>query len=274
MRLGGPVGHLDDPRKWVAEIKELGYRAANVGLGVSDDQADALREAAEANDIVIAEVGAWSNPMSTDADQAKEAFDKCVAGLALADRLGACCCVNITGSLDEVWDGPHPDNFSDATFDRIVEVTRKIIDAVKPTRSVYSLECMPWMLPDSPESYLELMKAIDRPGQLGVHLDPINMTCTPRRYYESGQFVKHCIELLGPHIVSCHTKDLKMSKPLTVTIHEVPITQGGFDHRTYLRELNKLDADIPLMMEHMKADEYKPAADYLRGIAREIEVTL
>ncbi len=59
------------------------------------------------------------------------------------------------------WDGPHPDNFSRDTFDLIVQSTREIIDAVKPQRTFYALETMPWIFPSSPDEYLELIKAID-----------------------------------------------------------------------------------------------------------------
>jgi hypothetical protein len=38
------------------------------------------------------------------------------------------------------------------------------IDAVKPRRTFYTLEAMPWIFSDTPDSYLELMRAIDRPG--------------------------------------------------------------------------------------------------------------
>ena len=53
-----------------------------------------------------------------------------------------------------------------------VETTvREIIDAVRPTRAFYTLEPMPWAYPDSVDSYLRLIAAIDRRA-FGVHLDP------------------------------------------------------------------------------------------------------
>jgi len=46
-----------------------------------------------------------------------------------------------------------------------------IIDAVQPTRTFYTLETMPWMYPDSPQSYLRLLQAVDR-RQFAVHFAP------------------------------------------------------------------------------------------------------
>ena len=41
----------------------------------------------------------------------------------------------------------------------------QIIDAVKPSRTFYTLEPMPWMYPDSAESYAGLIKS-NRPQGL------------------------------------------------------------------------------------------------------------
>ena len=117
-------------------------------------------------DIVIAEVGAWSNPISIDDTEREAALEKCRIQLALADRIGANCCVNISGSRGPKWDGPHPDNLTDDTFDLIVESVRLIIDDVKPTRTFYALETMPWAYPEGPDSYLGLLKAIDREARV------------------------------------------------------------------------------------------------------------
>ena len=42
----------------------------------------------------------------------------------------------------------------------IVRSVRSIIDTVAPTRTVYALETMPWIFPDSPDSYLALLRAV------------------------------------------------------------------------------------------------------------------
>ncbi|MCM8756987.1 MAG: hypothetical protein NC823_00715 [Candidatus Omnitrophica bacterium] len=63
---------------------------------------------------------------------------------------------------------------SQRDFDLIVEVVRQIIDAVKPVRSYYTLETMPWMYPDSAESYQSLLQAVDRKA-FAVHFNPVNL---------------------------------------------------------------------------------------------------
>lgn len=277
MRLGGHIfGDISEPGLWISEIKARGYSAAYFPLEHTASDADvrAFADAAEAAGIVIAENGAWSNPISTDAETRRTALDYCQKQLELADRVGARCCVNIAGGRGAQWDGPHPDNLSADTFDLIVESVRLIIDAVKPKRAFYALETMPWIFPDSPESYLRLLKAIDRP-QFAVHLDPVNMINSPQRCFENGAFIRECFALLGPYIKSCHGKDIALAGNLTVHLDEVRPGTGSLDYAAFLQGLNTLDADVPLMLEHLASDEdYNLAAAYIRNVAAENGVTI
>ena len=210
VRLGGPVFEkYADPNEWIAALKQLKYRAAYcpVEVGADETQIKAFQKAALDNDIVISEVGAWSNTVSLDEKERKEAIEKCVKSLELADQISANCCVNISGSRNpEYWAGPHEDNLTEDTFNLIVETTRKIIDSVNPSRTFFALEPMPWSYPDSPDNYLKLLKAIDRP-RFGVHFDPVNMVVSPQIFFKNGEFIRECFKKLGPNIRSCHAKD-------------------------------------------------------------------
>jgi sugar phosphate isomerase/epimerase len=274
VRLGGPVfGDFKDPQDWITAVRAEGYSAAYCPVEVGTDEitVKAFEKAAKDANIIISEVGAWSNPISNNEKERKDAIKKCKDSLALADLIGAGCCVNITGSRGEKWDGPHPDNLTRETFDMIVQVTRDIIDEVKPLRTFYTLETMPWALPDSPDSYLELIKAIDR-KQLGVHLDPVNMINSPKRYYNNGIFIKECFDKLGPLIKNCHAKDILLRTNLTVHLDEVLPGTGGLDYRVFLTEVSKLK-NVPMMLEHLKTrEEYTLAAANVRKVAASIGI--
>lgn len=270
MRLGGPVFQdCSDPDGWIAALQRCGYTAAYCPVNSEADRAtvQAYATAAREAGVVIAEVGAWSNPLSPDEETRRVALEKCQRQLALADEIGARCCVNISGSRAERWDGPHADNLTPETFHLIVETVRGIIDAVKPKRTYYTLETMPWMYPYSADSYLRLIEAIDR-ERFAVHLDPVNLVCSPQRFYRNGDLIRECFAKLGPYIRSCHAKDIALSDRLTTHLDETRPGLGNLDYRVYLQELNKLDPDIPLMLEHLEAEEeYALAADYIRSIA-------
>ena len=271
MRLGGPLfDKPESPEAWVASLRRKGFSAAFCPVLPTADGATVAAyatAAAEAN-IIIAEVGAWSNPISPNEAQRQAALAKCQAGLALAERIGARCCVNVSGSCNpEKWAGPHLLNLRDETFDEIVESVRKIIDAVKPTRTFYTLETMPWIFPDSPENYLRLIKAIDRKA-FAVHLDPVNLVNCPSRAFNTTALIKCCFEWLGPYIKSCHAKDIAIRDNLTLHLDECRPGTGLLDYGEFLRGVEHLGPDLPVMLEHLPNEgEYDLAAFHLREVA-------
>ena len=266
IRLGAPVpGSFTDPAEWIKTVKALKYSAAYCPLqpGANSELIRSFRTEANKNNIIIAEVGAWSNLMDPDDTVRKESLKKNMESLQLADEIGASCCVNISGASGEIWDGPYPGNYSKDTFDQIVETVRYIVDQVKPVSAFYTLEPMPYMLPDSPDSYLELIKAIDR-KQFAAHLDPVNMISSPQRYFNNGAFIKECFAKLGPYIKSIHAKDILILPELTVHLEERRPGLGALDYKVFLNEASKLK-DIPFMLEHLETqEEYRLAATYVR----------
>lgn len=276
MRLGGPIFlHNPDPDSWIAELRRLGYSAAYcpVDQTAAPEVVRAFERAARAAEIVIAEVGVWNNPLSPDEGERQAAMALCQQRLALADAIGARCCVNIAGSRGAVWDGPHPDNLTEDSFALIVETTRAIIDAVRPTRTFFTLEPMPGIYPDSPESYLRLIRAIDRP-QFAAHLDPVNWVTSPQRYFRNGDLIRAAFQTLGPYIKSCHAKDITLASRLTVHLDEVPPGLGALDYPTLLHELSRLAPDTPLMLEHLPdAETYRAAAGRIRAVAAQEGLT-
>lgn len=280
MRFGAPVfGEYSDPDGWANAVRAAGYSAAYCPVGDdADADTDTIRayeKAAADTDIIIGEVGAWSNPLSPDEQTRRQALELCKRRLALADEIGARCCVNIAGSQGEKWDGNDPKNLSEEGFDAVVECVRDIIDAVEPTRSFYALETMPNMYPDTVDAYVRIIEAVDR-DRFGVHFDAVNLVCTPRLYFDNAAMIRDFVDRLGPFIRSCHGKDVIMHQQFITHIDEVPPGQGYLDYRTLLTELDRLDdRDVPLLLEHLSGPEqYADAAGYVRSVAAEIGVGL
>jgi sugar phosphate isomerase/epimerase len=273
VRLGAPLPKtFDSPEGWIELLRARGFRTAYWPLDddASSDTVGAYADAAAASGISIAQVGAWSNPLSPDEATRAGALERCKTRLALADAVGARCCVNIAGSHSEVWDGPHPDNLSRDTFALIVDSVRDILDTVQPERTYYTLEPMPWAFPDSPDSYLELMAAIDRP-RFGVHLDPVNMLNSPAKYYDNAGLLRECFDKLGPHLRAVHAKDLTITAELTLHMPEVRPGLGSLDYRVFLTEMQRIDPDTPFLVEHLPSDEeYVAAVAHVRAVASEL----
>ena len=278
VRIGGPTYFSEaDPVAWAKNAREQRYRAVyapNVSLNDAD-RIKAFRDAAEQHDLMIAEVGRWVNLMDADPEKQKANLNLVTEGLALADELNAKCCVDIAGSLDpETWYGPHPNNVSDEFFDRAVENARKIIDAVNPKRAVFAYEMMGWALPDTPDSYLRLIRAIDRKG-FGVHLDVCNMINSPDKFWNNTRLINEAFDKLGQWIASAHAKDLRWQREMNIHFVECALGDGVLDYVTWLNRLATLPQDVPLMIEHMKDhEEYLKCRDHLIKVAADANVAL
>jgi len=267
MRIGGGIERpYSSPDEWYSLVKKLGYRAV---LAPIDHRADrevrqAYLQCAMEHDLVIGEVGVWRNVISRDDDERKAAMEYCKNQLELADELGANCCVNIVGSRGEIWDGFYKDNYSKDTYALIIDSIREIIDSVKPKRTFYSIETMPWMVPDSPDEYLQLIKDVDRKA-FGVHLDFVNMINCPKRYLFCDEFIEECFTKLGPYIRSIHGKDVIMENAYTTIIRETMPGKGILNYRKIARLCESLGPDTTLFVEHLPDFEsYRKAAAYVR----------
>jgi sugar phosphate isomerase/epimerase len=276
VRLASPLPKtFDSPEGWIALLRERGFRTAYWPLDddAAFDAVDEYAAAASAAGISIAEVGAWqANPLSPDDATRAAGLARCKAQLALADRVGARCCVNIAGSRAGTWDGPHPDSLSADTFALVVDSVREILDTVAPTGTYYTLEPMPYLLPDSPDRYLELLAAIDRP-RFVVHLDPINMINAPAKLYDNADFLRECFDKLGPHVRAVHAKDMTITADLTLHMPERRPGLGDIDFHAFITQMQRLDPDTPFLVEHLESDEeYVAAVAHVRAVAAELGV--
>jgi sugar phosphate isomerase/epimerase len=206
------------------------------------------------------------NLLDPDPEARKKNIATVTDGLALAEAVGARCCVDIAGSFSPTsWFGPHPDNLSQRFFDAAVENARAILDAVKPTRTTFCYEMMAWSLPDSPDACLRMLKAVDRKA-FAVHLDPCNLVSSPDRYYRSSDLLRECYAKLGPHVASVHAKDLTWDVEMAVHFREVRIGLGSIDYAVFLAEHARSCPDVPLMLEHLSGEaEYDAARDQVRA---------
>lgn len=278
MRFGAPLfGTWNGPEGWIGLLKSKGYNAAYCPLGfeAGDAEISEYVHAAAENGIVIAEVGAWlNNPLHPDRAVAEAGFAGLVRALAFADKVGALCCVNVVGSCGEIWDGPHPKNLTQETFDSIVAYTARLLDEVKPQKTAFSFEMMPWMYPTTAGEMLAMIEAVGRPG-FAAHVDLVNVTCSPRLYFENAAMTRNCFQLLGKHVKSVHAKDIALANELTVHLSEVRAGLGGFDYRALLASVLQYCPEAPVMLEHLKTEEdYGLAAEYVRGVAATMNIEM
>lgn len=144
---------------------------------------------------------------------------------------------------------------------------------MKPRRAKFCYEMMGWALPDSADTYVKMLKAVDR-ETFGVHFDPCNIINCPRRFDENRRLLNECFDKLGPCIISCHDIDVAWKVEMQIHFREVVLGTGSLDYKTYLKRLAALPQQPPLMIEHMQsADEYDHSRAFLFETGKQIGVS-
>ncbi|MBQ4625606.1 MAG: sugar phosphate isomerase/epimerase [Clostridia bacterium] len=269
MRLGISFAYPHtSPTEWAEQLRGMGLGACvfPVDYTAPDALIDGYKKAAKDYDIIIAEVGAWKNLLDPNPEAQKANYDYVKNQLMLADHLEARCCVDISGACGEVWDGGYAENYANATFDKVVTTAKKLIEEAGVKHTSFTLEPMPWMLPWSAESYLELLNAVDSP-YFGVHMDAINLMNSPARYFFCKEFLMDLFHKLSGKIKSVHVKDVALQRTLTLHLKEVPIGEGGFDVAAYARLTEAERPDMPFIIEHLaEAEAYTKAVAAVKKI--------
>lgn len=272
MRLGIYSGlGIEDPKEWAEALKKAGCGCVVLPVDNSAllEKINSFVEEAKKQDLMIAEVGAWSNPLSPDPKERAAALEKCKRQLRLADCAGARCCVNVAGAVGKYWAGAYKENFTKETWQRTVKIIREIIDAVKPKHTYYVIEPMPYMYPMNPKQYIRLLEEVDR-EHFAVHMDFCNWLNSPFKYFNHEAYMEQCFELLGPYIKSCHIKDVRLMQQLTCQIREVPCGQGELNLKKYISLAETYDPQMPMITEHLKTnEEYLQSIAYLQNIQKQ-----
>jgi sugar phosphate isomerase/epimerase len=276
IRLGGhglPV-NSDDVFAFARAHVSFGYGAAYcppVAIGDAARLTD-IEKAFTTEGVTIAEIGIWRNLITPDDTVRRAHLEFAAEKLAVADAVGALCAVSYIGSYLAGSDyAPARENLGSEAFDACVETVRHLVDTVKPTRAKFALEMMQYSLPDSVDNYRDLIAAVDRP-QFAAHLDPVNLVLTPRQYWNSGALISECFEKLGPWIVSCHAKDIVLHHQAALHFDEIIPGKGELDYRAYLTELDRLDRNVPLMLEHLSDADYAVARDHIFSVGDQVGV--
>lgn len=254
--------------EWVKANKELGLKTVVFPLNSreEDSRIDEYAKAAGDAGISIAEVGIWCNAIDANPQAEKENLKYSIDQLALADRIGARCCVNVVGAYSgSRWDGPTADNFSKEAWNKSVKMIQMVIDEVKPTNTFFTIEPMPWMIPTGPEEYLNLIEDVAR-DRFAVHMDIINMINCPERYFFPEEFVDKCFDLLKGKIKSCHLKDVNLLGDFTFQLKECACGEGTFPLEKYIAAASMEDPDMPMIIEHLSGDNaYRESVDYVKS---------
>lgn len=255
-----------DAKKWGKELSSLGCGSVVFPLDYtsSETEINDFYEQARLNNLTIAEVGAWCNPISPSKKEREASIKRCIGQLSLADKIKANCCVNVSGALGEIWDNPYEANLTSEAWNLNVKAIQHIIDSVNPQHTYYTLEPMPWMIPLNPSQYLKLIKDVNR-KHFAVHMDVINWITSVEKYFFNEKFMDEIFNTLGDNIKSCHIKDVNLKSDFTLHLEETECGKGNINLEKYAELANSVSVNMPMIIEHLDNDiSYRKSLKYVQ----------
>lgn len=245
-------------------------------LTVTADQCRRVRQILDDYGLVMVQAIGYRPPLiHPDPAIRRRAVERFKAAIQIAGWLGAQSCHSGPGSFAQAanaeWGGawqPHPDNWSPAARAALVQSLRETAGTAADCGTRIGLEGHVLVVLDSPETMRDV---IDEVGSAVVKcdFDPVNWL-TLRTVYDSGTATRRMMTILGDRILNAHTKDVVVEPRLVTHIDERPTGLGIFDHATLLQEMERLDPQRFVVIEHATPDEVPVAKAFLDRLAGEL----
>ena len=165
---------------------------------------------------------------------------------------------------------PHPENRSDATFDRLVDSAKQAC-AVADSEGIKLVVEAGVVCPlYTPQRVRDFFDAVGMPA-LGFNMDPVNLVGSLDIAYDTTSLINELVDLMSDDIVGCDAKDFTIIDALLPHFEEEVIGAPNalLDNVTLLKRLQDAAPDIVVTVEHYP-DEKIPAA--AAGIRKAAEI--
>jgi sugar phosphate isomerase/epimerase len=280
IRLGTGIGRRENESltEMVKRIKESGYTGCVTGPepwnSMKDSELNELRAALKKYDVVVFEVGGYTNMIHPDTATRQQNLKKLATCIEAADKLGCPMVGTISGSCDPVnFFNVHPDNWTEKTWQLLVQSVKQVLSDTAGMKAGIGMEAQVTTNIDVPKSHKRLNDDVGDP-RCAVNLDPVNMISLAS-YYHTTELLNECFDLLGESILGCHAKDTYIwPDKQTVHIQEVCAGRGVMDYETYLVRLSRMKWPRTILPEHVPGDQLIEAAEYIRKVAAKVGVKI
>ena len=153
---------------------------------------------------------------------------------------------------------PHPQNRSNAVFDRLVASAREASQAAADEGVLLAVEGGVVCPLFSATRTREFFDAVGSPA-MGFNMDPVNYIGGLDEAYDSTSLLNDLFDQLGDVTIAAHAKDFTVIEGLLPHFEEAVIGRGLLDQETFLRRMRLARPGAHVLIEHLP-DELVPAA--------------
>jgi sugar phosphate isomerase/epimerase len=166
---------------------------------------------------------------------------------------------------------PHPENYSQATRERLIGALGKAARIAEGEGVVLALECHVTTSLRDATTARKVLDAVGSPA-LKVHFDPVNWM-TFETVYENGAAIAAMFATLGAGRISgAHSKGIQVENELIVHLNETHTGADAdlIDHAAVLRGLADFPGEPFLVIEHLSIEQMPGARLHLMEVAGQL----
>ena len=248
----------------VERVASLGFSGTSVLLDEPGTYAEAdlrrVRDTLRAGGVAATQAnGKYASLVATEPEVRTDGIAGLAAHIRAGVTLGADTVYVRPGGRNpgKPW-WPHPDHHTDAARDLLVTSLREVARIAEAEGVQLALEGHVLSVIDTPEHFGEIVRAVDSPA-LWVNLDPVNFIGSVWDAWRPQAVYDRLLQQIGDRIVCAHWKDYTIEDRLVLHITEVPPGEGVIDHARWLGQLDAIQPDAWVMIEHLSPDKI-PAA--------------
>ncbi|MFV0557186.1 MAG: sugar phosphate isomerase/epimerase family protein [Enterococcus sp.] len=206
-------------------------------------------------DVTIGILSCYINMIHPDLTIREENLMKFEQYVAMAHSFGANMVATETGN---VYPEIHytPDNFTEAAFDEMVQVIKRLVKAGERHQTIIGIEPGVNHPLHSLEKVERLIKAVDSP-YLGIILDPTNLI-DASNYQEQVAMVETAFDKFGEQIVGFHLKDYLVNDQEIVP---TALGEGVMDYQAIIQIIEQRKPYLFVVLEETKDEKLRVAVE-------------
>ena len=258
----------------VAFARELGFAGMGAHLTVpaatiTDEVAANVRDCISGNKLDFLQLwGPYPTIITADEEVRRAGVEGIRDIVRLAARMGvpeAGIRPTSHNPRGDWW--PHPENYSAASEDRLVQSISEALEVAVPAGVNIVLEVHTTTTLDTPERVKRVIERTD-PEHVLVNIDTVNYVRDLQTAFDPAPMVNHFFDVLGPHCSTVQVKDYYLEDRFVVHISETIPGTGMMDLDTVLRRTAALGPDMYAVIEHLPVSQIALAKKNLTERAR------
>lgn len=217
--------------------------------------------------------GYWQPLIHPDEAERRQAVRVLQQALKIAGDLGARGIDTGPGSLNSTgpWN-PHPENWNLESRQQLIKSLKESAPAAEDNQVYLSLEGHQLVVLENEQVTKEILDAVGSPW-VRSDLDPANWI-TLKTIFRTDEAIHQMFDVLSEHIVSGHAKDITITNAHTLHLPTTSVGKGMLDFKTYLRRMEDLNPDYPLIVEGSSEAELPEASTFLHRTAQELGIDI